>query len=47
MNDDKEKTTLEEIGDLIAYTIACFIVIGLGITFLVGLIKLCIWIWRV
>ena len=46
-NDDEEKTTLQEIADLITYTIACFIVMGLGITMIVGLVKLCIGMWRV
>lgn len=37
----------EDLEEIVGTIFAGILVLGLGITFFVGLIKLCIWIWTI
>lgn len=41
------KNILEDLEDILVTIIAILISIGLTLTLIIGLIKLCIWIWSV
>jgi hypothetical protein len=38
---------IEDLEDFILNILAVIVALGLSITFIVGIIKLCIWIWSV
>jgi len=43
----EDKITKEDIEDFISYVLAFLLAGVVGITFIVGIIKLCIWIWTI